>query len=66
MEKPIILKTTKSTVGLSGVVRISPEAQRVVQRLQNKTGLGARYIVSEIIIQAENLIDIECDEEEET
>ena len=49
----------------TGVVRISPAAQRVVQRLQAKTGLNACKIVSEIIVQAEGLIAVVSEEVED-
>lgn len=45
-----------------GVVRISPEAEAIVRALQRETGLTARSIVSQIIVQAESLI--ECTTEE--
>lgn len=45
-----------SALELSG---LTPEAEKVVRRLRAKTSLPIRQIVSEIIVQAENLIDIE-------
>lgn len=42
-----------------------PEAEKVVRRLRFKTGLPIRQIVSEIIVQAENLIDISGDDDED-
>lgn len=39
-----------------GVVRINPEAEAIVRALQRETGLTARSIVSQIIVQAESLI----------
>lgn len=62
--KPIVLKA-KSEEEYIGVVRLSPEAERIVKRLRAKTCLSARAIVSEIIIQAEGLIEIEAAEEDE-
>ena len=56
--KPIILRTRTSTDECIGTVRLTPEAEKVVRRLRFKTGLPIRQIVSEIIVQAENLIDI--------
>lgn len=56
--KPIVLKAR--TVGDNvGVVRLSSEAEKVVRRLSRRSGLPIRSIVSEIIIQSENLIDID-------
>ena len=37
----------------------------MVRRLRFKTGLPIRQIVSEIIVQAENLIDISGDDDED-
>ena len=50
---------------LIGTVRLTPEAEKVVRRLRFKTGLPIRQIVSEIIVQAENLIDISGDDDED-
>jgi hypothetical protein len=63
--KPIILRTRTSTDECIGTVRLTPEAERVVRRLRFKTGLPIRQIVSEIIVQAENLIDISGDDDED-
>ena len=62
--KPIILRTRTSTDECIGTVRLTPEAEKVVRRLRFKTGLPIRQIVSEIIVQAENLIDISGDDDE--
>ena len=43
----------------------TPEAEKVVRRLRFKTGLPIRQIVSEIIVQAESLIDISGDDDED-
>ena len=56
--KPIILNARPPQGECIGAVRLTPEAERVVRRLSFKTGLPIRQIVSEIIIQAENLIEI--------
>ena len=56
--KPIILHARTSQSECIGAVRLTPEAERVVRRLSFKTGLPIRQIVSEIIIQAESLIEI--------
>ena len=58
MSNPIVLKAPAVSNECLGVVRLSPEAEKVVRRLKAKTGLSIRYIVSEIITQAEKLIDI--------
>lgn len=56
--KPIILNARTPQGECIGAVRLTPEAERVVRRLSFKTGLPIRQIVSEIIIQAESLIEI--------
>lgn len=61
--KPIVLKA--QTADSVGVVRLSPEAEKVVRRLHSRSGLPIKTIVSEIITQSENLIDIDLTEIEE-
>lgn len=56
--KPIVLKAKAQDNGV-GVVRLTPEAEKVVRRLHARSGLPIRQIVSEIIIQSENLIDVD-------
>jgi len=46
-----------------GTVRLTPEAEKVVRRLKAKTGLPIRQIVSDIIVQAENIITIETEDD---
>ena len=62
--KPIVLKA-QSTSNCVGVIRLTPEAEKVVRRLHSRSHLPIRQIVSEIIIQAENLIDISGDDDED-
>ena len=62
---PIVLKSNRLSDECIGTVRLTPEAEKVVRRLRAKTGLPIRRIVSEIIVQAENLIDIENDEDDD-
>lgn len=64
MSKPITLKC-KSTAECTGVIRLSPEAELVVRRLKAKTNLSTKAIVSSILLQAENLIEIEPAEDED-
>lgn len=59
--KPIVLKARQND-NCVGVVRLTPEAEKVVRRLHSRSGLPVRAIVSEIIIQSENLIDIDLSE----
>lgn len=64
--KPIVLKA-RPVESCVGVIRLTPEAEKVVRRLHSRSRLPIRQIVSEIIIQAEHLIYInlsEYDEEE--
>lgn len=56
---PIVLKSNRLSDECIGTVRLTPEAEKVVRRLRAKTSLPIRQIVSEIIVQSENLIDIE-------
>lgn len=63
---PIVLKARVDSAEAVGNVRLTPEAEKVVRRLRAKTQLSIRQIVSEIIIQAENLIDIESADDETT
>lgn len=62
---PIVLKAPRISDECIGTVRLTPEAEKVVRRLRAKTNLPIRQIVSEIIVQAENLIDIENDEDDD-
>lgn len=62
---PIVLKSNRLSDECIGTVRLTPEAEKVVRRLRAKTALPIRQIVSEIIVQAENLIDIEGPEDTE-
>ena len=59
--KPIVLKA-RSSDNCVGVIRLTPEAEKVVRRLHSRSHLPIRQIVSEIIIQAEHLIDIDLSE----
>lgn len=63
---PIVLKARVDSGETVGNVRLTPEAEKVVRRLRAKTQLSIRQIVSEIIIQAENLIDIESADDDNT
>ncbi len=56
--KPIVLEPRHAHRDCIGVVRLSRDAEKVVRQLNFKIGLPIRQIVSEIIIQAESLIEI--------
>ena len=62
---PIVLKAPRISDECIGTVRLTPEAEKVVRRLRAKTNLPIRQIVSEIIVQAENLIDIDTADDDE-
>lgn len=62
MEKRIVLKihkVPKVRDDCVGVVRISPEAEDIVRQLERETGLSARNIVSQIIIQGSEMVSVE-------
>ena len=59
--KPIVLKA-RNADNCVGVIRLTPEAEKVVRRLHSRSGLPIRQIVSEIITQSEHLIDIDLSE----
>lgn len=61
---PIVLKAGGRACECIGTVRLTPEAEKVVRRLKAKTGLSIRQIVSDIIVQAENIITIDTDDED--
>ena len=62
-ENAIVLKAGGRAMECIGTVRLTPEAEKVVRRLKGKTGLPIRQIVSDIIVQAENLITIETEDD---
>lgn len=55
--KLIVHKAPEST-SLSGHIRISPEAEAVIRQLMLETGLSARSIVSQIVIQSAEQIEV--------
>lgn len=62
MSNRIILKVRKvnrPSDNLIGTVKITPEAELVLKQIQRETGLSARHIASQIIIQAQDLIEVE-------
>lgn len=50
--------------GMCGVVRLNEEAERLIRQLQRETGLSAKYIVSQIIIQGFDLVEIKEEKEQ--
>lgn len=56
----IILKAPKRyNNNLTGVVRLTPEAETVLQKLSDETGLSLRVIASQMIIQGAKFVRIE-------
>ena len=62
-EGGIVLKTVTAVDRYPDHVRLTPEAARIMSRLRRLTGLSATQVVSSILIQAEDLIEIEEGEE---
>ena len=52
------IKQPTSRTDLSGIVRIDPKAEEILKDLSRKTGLTQRSIVSTIVEQAADLIEI--------
>lgn len=60
MEDKIVLKVPKIyTCKLTGVIRLTPEAEMTLQKISEDTGLSIRYIASEMIIQGKEFIRLE-------
>lgn len=57
-KRSIVLKGRKYSDKCIGMVRLTPQAEKVVRSLREKTDLSICQIVSEIIVQAEDFIDI--------
>ena len=64
MKNKIVLNVYRPDKNVCGVVRLSEEAERRVKQLQRETGLSAKYIVSQIIIQGFDLIEIKEEKEQ--
>lgn len=58
MKNKIILNVYRPEKDVCGVVRLDEGAERLVKQLQRETGLSAKYIVSQIIIQGYDLVEI--------
>ena len=43
---------------LIGTIKITPEAEAIVKQLQRESGLSCRSIVSQIVVQAVDMIEI--------
>ena len=62
MKNKIVLNVYRPEKGVCGVVRLDEEAERLVKQMQRETGLSAKYIVSQIIIQGYDLIEVKRSE----
>ena len=54
----IVLKAHKSKGTVGNVVKISKEAQKALSTVMRETGLSAKYIVSHIVIQGYDFLEI--------
>ena len=63
-EKKIILTVHRPEPSFCGVVRLDPQAKALVKQLQRETGMSAKYIVSQIIIQGIDLVEIKEENEQ--
>ncbi len=59
----IILKAYKRREAVGEVVKISEEAQRVLSTIMRENNLTAKYIVSQMIIQGADFIELVEEEE---
>lgn len=62
-EKKIILTVHRPEPSFCGVVRLDKQAEALVKQLQRETGMSAKYIVSQIIIQGYDLVEIKEEEQ---
>ena len=62
MEKKIVLTIHRPEPSFCGVIRLDPQAEALVKQLQRETGMSAKYIVSQIIIQGFDLVEVARDE----
>lgn len=60
MKNEIVLKVPKrNRYTLTGVVRVTPDAEIVLQEISEKSGLPMRTVVSQMIIQGANFVRLE-------
>lgn len=62
-EKKIVLTVHRPEPSFCGVVRLDKQAESLVKQLQRETGMSAKYIVSQIIIQGYDLVEIKEEEQ---
>jgi len=56
--KLCVHKLPRVSDNLIGTIKITPEAEAIIKQLARETGLSGRSIVSQIVIQAADMIDI--------
>ena len=61
-ENKIVLTVHRPEPSFSGVVRLDKQAEALVKQLQRETGMSAKYIVSQIIIQGYDLVEVKEEE----
>ena len=54
----IVLKAHNSKGTVGNVVKISKEAQKVLSTVMRETGLSAKYIVSQMIVQGADCVEL--------
>ena len=64
MEKKIVLTIHRPEPSFCVVLRLDPQAEAMVKQLQRETGMSAKYIVSQIIIQGFDLVEIKEEKEQ--
>ena len=64
MDKKIILTVHRPEPSFCGVVKLDRDAEGLVKQLQRETGMTAKYIVSQIIIQGFDLVEIKEDKDQ--
>ena len=64
MDKKIVLTVHRPDPSFFGVVRLDKEAEQLVKQLQRETVMSAKYIVSQIIIQGIDLVEIKEENEQ--
>lgn len=57
-ENKIVLTVHRPEPSFCGMVRLDKQAEALVKQLQRETGMSAKYIVSQIIIQGFDLVEI--------
>lgn len=61
-ENKIVLTVHRTEPSFCGVVRLDKQAEALVKQLQRETGMSAKYIVSQIIIQGYDLVEVKEEE----